>query len=584
MRLQLYRRNASAPESISGLAVNTKYIATVRSSGMVEIFSNPSLFKIVAIDVGMKDVQSAEFNGDLLIITSLSEGVLYLDTNTFGIRKCKREGAWRVCCENGSQLVIYSLVEGGSEVYVDDVFVYRSAGYIVSACFGREKGEYLFGTKTSRFVRVKGGKACLDMQLNNKSKTAAITGIAHVVGGEYAMCTLEGDLYIVDVDEAAVKQVIEVRGSALNGVCTIGERVFMSGADSRVVCYSKTARYYTKESQNDMGVSDCLFIKECNGNIITATDDGCVTVGNIPKVERTFILKMYQDRPCAYGNSKMYAAEGQEMLIYDVAEESDKTTLIFKHITKSPILEVAAVDFGAVVRTREGLRVYRYDWSKNAVSVERQIKGFVLRFSVIGGNIWYVYEKKKCLILSVVSAEKEKAEASQKTWTLSKIGVDFIPSSISQGSGEEIIISGQSVVLLNPESGDFRKIESPGTLYFLAACRAGKVHCVGYKTDSEIRKSLVMVTHSLDGGILESRDISSKLPIVGVYTTEKAILLASQGLIKMLSDEEEKKIYVHSVVDGMCVSESRVVAIQRPWEFTKQKLPLQVFKEKYGRR
>lgn len=581
MRLQLYRRDTSLPESISGVGVNEKYIATVRSNGIIEIFSNPNLFKITTFDIGIRDVQSAEFNGDTLIITSLSEGIAYLDLNTFSVKRDRRAGPWKVYCSEGRKMVIYSLVEGGSELYVNDLFVYRSIGYIIAACFGREKGEYLLGTATCRFLHIKDGKVLLDKPLDNKNRAGAITEIVHVVGAEYAVSTIEGDLYIVDVDERALKQAVAVRNSSINGLCTIGERIFMAGADSRIVCYGKTARYYAKESQNDVHVADVLFIKESNGNIVSVSDDGSINVTNIPKVEKMFSIKRHQDRPCSYADGKIYAGTNQEIDIYSVCPDKNETKRIFKHITKSPVLDINSAQDITTIRTKEGLRVYKYDWTKQTVEIKKQIKGLVLYHTIIDACIWYISERQRGLVLS--AAYNNKLEKREQEWRLNEIGVDFIPSSISKGKENTIIIAGRDVVIFNVLQNSYTKITDETADYFFAAQDADRIYCIGQSKSTTLKKSVILSVYSLDGNKIKDEELSGKSPIAEMKVLDKTLFLIQQEQIKIL-DERERKLIVHAVIDRVDISKEGIVAVQRPWAFIKQKLPRQVFKEKYGRK
>ncbi|EIJ88144.1 uncharacterized protein NEPG_01362 [Nematocida parisii ERTm1] len=97
MQLVLYRGEASLPESISGLAVSNRYIATAQSSGVIELFSNPHLFSLARIDIGMRDIQTMEFNGDVLVIGSLTQGIAYVDTLTMAVKKEKKKESGKCC-------------------------------------------------------------------------------------------------------------------------------------------------------------------------------------------------------------------------------------------------------------------------------------------------------------------------------------------------------------------------------------------------------------------------------------------------------------------------------------------------------
>ncbi|KAI5190993.1 hypothetical protein NEMIN01_1326 [Nematocida minor] len=583
-RLQLCRRDSSLPESVSGLAVNKKYIVTVRNSGVVEIFSNPYLFKISSLDTGMRDVHSAEFDGDTLVINSLSEGILYLDMATFTIRKDRAEGAWKVYFKNGKKMVIYSLVEGGSELHVNGALVYRSMGYILTACFGNEENSFLVGTHTGRFLHIKDGKVAFDIPLSSGSRNDPLTGIASVVGSEYAVTTMGGDLHIIDIDAKEIKQMIQVRNSSINGVCTIGNKILMIGADPRVICYSKTARYYAKEFQHDFHKADGLFIKECDGNIITVSEDRTINICIIPKIDRPISIKRYQDLPCSYSNGKMYSVTENEMRIYDVSKDKENSVLIFKHITKSPILGVEAVGDSCVIRTKEGIRVYEYNWSNSTVAIKKQIKGLVLYHTVIDGRVWYVISKKK-LVLAVSSIENDgKTDAE---WALDALGVDYIPSHISRGTGENsVLISGSDVVLFDFEKNVHRKISDKNIVYLMAVAAGERIHCAGQHNTTEIKDRSVLSVYSGDGEKIEDRELSFRRPLIDMQECEGSVFPVMQRGLKVIRPDNSEKndVVLGPVVDGVKVSKNGIKVIQRPWVNASQKLPLQVLKEKYGRK
>lgn len=577
--LQLCRRESNVPESISGVAVNKQYIAAVRSSGIVEIFSNPYLFRICSIDIGMRDIQSAEFDEDTLLIGSLSEGISYIDMNTFAVKRDRREGVWKICVRNRRRIVVYSLTEGGSELCVNGEIVYRSIGYIVSCCFGQEKDSYLVGTQTGRFLHIRKGKAVMDLPLSNNNKSAPITEIACIVGNEYAVTTMEGELYIIDISSQSIKQTISVRSSSINGVCPVGDRLFMIGADSRLICYSKTSRYYAKECQHDFHVSDGLFIREIEGNIVTVSEDGTINICNVPKVGKPASIKRYQDLPCSYSSGKMYTAVGCEMEVYDVSEGREDSKLIFKHITKDPIISIDTVENVSVIRTKEGIRAYEYNWQNSTVTVKKHIKGLILYHTVIEGKIWYVVSRRK-IFIGVSEIEGDEV----KEWALEKIGVDYIPSHISKGENESVLVSGSGVTIFNFITEKCTKISDKDIRYFMAVMSNKEIHCAGQANTTEIVERSVLSVYS-EKGKIEDKNLSFRMPVIDMREYKKSVFSILQHQVRLFcKDTPKRKVIIGPIVDGVRATEKGLITIQRPWPFIRQRLPLQVLKEKYGRK
>ncbi|KAI5166559.1 hypothetical protein NEIRO03_1164 [Nematocida sp. AWRm78] len=594
MQLVLYRGEASLPESISGLAVSNRYIATAQSSGVIELFSNPHLFSLARIDIGMRNIQTMEFNGDVLVIGSLTQGIAYVDTLTMAVKKEKKEGVWKVLCRQKQELVIYSLVEGGSEVFVNGSFVYRNSGYISAACFGQNRNEYVLGMYDGRIIKIENGRATMDIILDKtRGCTEAVMDIVHIVGDEYGCCTMEGSFHVIDVNQRVVKQTISVRNSSLNTMCTMGDKVFMAGADSRIICYTKAGKYYRKESQDDVCYADCLFMRESNGNIVVASEDGTLTVVHLHKTEKRLVLRKYPTHPVAYTNDKVYSAAKEEMSIFNVErpdEENDsiRSKCIFKHIAKSPILDIKSLDSLSFIRTKEGVRAYEYNHCNTAVNMLAQIKGTVIYHTIINRRIWCVMEKKKRLVLTVVELDsnKDAVVPEPKEWILTEIGVSFVPTHITEGRSEcEVLISGSDIILFNTTDNKHVQISSKETEYFLGRLSNNRIYGVGQSIKAELKDSRILTVFDLKGKKLEETGMVFKTPIMDIQVLNKEIFIACQNEIKILEETKEiKTLDVSAVIDGICVDNKEIFAMQRPWQFTQQKLPLQVFKEKYGRR
>ncbi|EHY65720.1 hypothetical protein NERG_01327 [Nematocida ausubeli] len=594
MQLVLYRGEARQPESISGLAVSNKYIGTAYASGVIEIFSNPHLFSLARIDIGMRDIQTMDFNGDVLIVGSLTEGIACIDTLTFAVKREKKEGVWKVLCHRGDRMVLYSLAEGGSEVFVNGEFVYRYNGYISAACFGHNKGEFILGTHDGRVIKIENGRGVMDIALSkNKESAETVMELVHIVGDEYGCCTIEGNFHVVDLQQGVIHQTVNVRNSSLNTMCTMGEKVYMAGADSRIICYMKTNKHYIKESQDDVCYSDALFMRESNGNIVLASESGVLIVVHLYKTEKRLTLQKYPAYPVACTNNKVYMASGEEMEIFkveqpEVAGDSIRSKCIFKHIAKSPILDIKSVDTLSVIRTKEGVRAYEYDQESASVKVTLQIGGLVLYHTVIENQVWCVMEKKKRLILTLEDLNKSKGtETPCREWVLSELGIDFVPTHIAKGrKNGEVLISGSDIVIFNSITSECTRISSKETEYFISHICGDKVYGLGQNRKAGLKDSRVVSLFSTSGEKIGETGVVFKTQIIDMQICNNEVFIVSQKELIVLQGLEEKKIVdMSAVIDGASVSEENgVFAVQRPWQFAMQKIPLQVFKEKYGRR
>ncbi|KAI5179621.1 hypothetical protein NEOKW01_0084 [Nematocida sp. AWRm80] len=335
MQLVLARRECNALDEMVGMSVGNRYIACVSENGIVDLYDRSNLYKVSRFSCGMSDVVSVECAGESVIICSLSDGICKIDTKTFSVRRNKKEGAWRVYAQNQNILSIYSLVEGGSEVYIDNKLEYRCVDSIFTAVFGRDTTEMVIGLNTGQVRHIKNGKTqsaytlqertpyhtrnTLEENTYHSSSVSVPSCICHFIGSEYCIGTTDGYIYVIDIEQKGIKQVIKVRESSINGIVKVKESIFASGADSRIIRYAKRGAYFVKNTQDDTHIIDICSIQAVDSLVYTLSIEGTITIHEFPPIGEMVYIRRHAELPGSISTrDKLFLSKGNEMKIQQI--------------------------------------------------------------------------------------------------------------------------------------------------------------------------------------------------------------------------------------------------------------------------
>ncbi|KAI5192554.1 hypothetical protein NECID01_1986 [Nematocida sp. AWRm77] len=635
MRLHMCRRNSAVPVKIVGVALNEKRACVVRENGVLELYSMPHLSLQQRIDVGAEDVQSAVFDRDNLLLGSLSQGLVTINCKDYTIRRGREAGLWRMYAENGQLLSIYSMEEGGSELRVNGQTVYSSEHAVFTACFGSTPGDVLAGNEKGRVFQVRDGCVVFEARLGeyahqispqssgygNQSRywhpkeavcivDLVPTCMAHVVGAEYAVCTQTGEVFIVDTDAQVVKQTIKARESSLNVICVVGEKIYVSGADARILCYAKTGSgEYAKHVQHSTHLSDVLCMGVHGESIITGGEDGIVCVQQISSLGVLKKISRYPTEEVGSSRDKIFLCSGREITVAQATPQGLPGTsagtsstssrgrqeggyaTIFKHIAKYPVLSVACAPDSdvAAVRTREGVKVYRYAWDTFGVELLKTVKGCVLMHSIVENTLWYVTAKAKEKELFLGRIDLGLDLARQKTWSFREVGLDFVPSRIERGRPGELVFSGESLGVFSEEKGVFSKIDVPYSIHAVFYNGKDLIMCTKENDPSISTQAYVMKYSFAESALSMEKEIEldflGSAALVGTH-----LLVANQAqLVDVDTVSCTAKYFsfgkvLDSVFPGPSSGVSEAWCVQSWWKFTRQRLPPRVTQIKYGRK
>ncbi|OAG29979.1 hypothetical protein NEDG_01526 [Nematocida displodere] len=597
MRLHMCRRDSVLPQSIVAMGVNEKYVGVVMESGVVEIYDMLGLRQVLRLDIGMRDVQTAAFDGEDFLIGSLSEGLGRVSLKTLSVKRAPESGLWSIQTKSGKVFTIYSVEQGGSELRLNNKLFFVSRAAVFAGCFGKDAEEVAFGTEQGRFVIVRGGKVLFDLLLPpvSASLSLTITAVCRAVGSEYAVATRTGEVYIVDSAGGGIKQIIQAKKSSINAVCATGDRIFVTGADSRILAYSRTlSGEYTKHSQNDTHVADVFCMATVNESIVTAGTDGVINVHIIPQVGQMQNTRRYPSVEVAQApDGKLFVCSGNDMKVLEMGLAPQAPNhkpvatykTIFRHTMKHPVLSVQCASNIAVVRTKEGIRAYRYNWATSEVAIVKEVLGFAVFHTLIGRDIWCVIDRKGDAAIVRSSLDT----GAESTWYASKLGLGFLPVSITGIDAERVFVFGEGGAVLNLGTGKAAAVLFDGEAR-TAACVGDELVICAMKASQDVSvlsQTSLVHRYSLSKKKVTDTKETKANSVIEMLCTQEAVILITQKRIALLPGDATKPVVytaLGAVVDGGFLYNGEVVCVQGPWGFTRQVFPLQVHKEKYGRR
>jgi len=617
MYLSVCRRETMGVREIEGVAVCEKYVCAVLSDGTAEVYSMPDLFRVRKVDLGARDVYSACFSGNEVLFASLTDGLVRMDLETWRINKEKGDGVWRVKAANGNSLCIYSTAYG-SEVRIGGAEVFRSRSAVFAAEFGSRDREAVVGTEKGAVLLVRDGKIekslVLSKNSGRSSEVFVITQIRRLVGEDYAVSTQSGEVFIVDMGNESVKQVVQAReGSSLNAMCVVDEKIYVSGADSRVLVYIKAGNgVYARHCQHDTHVADILCMAEYGDVIVTGGADGVVNSIKIDKLGNLENIRRYQDAPSGCFGDKMFTCDGAEITVTKIpvvkidgkngriadgnTEEKEECRKILKHIVQRPVLSIECAEGVSAVRTGDGVKVYRYDWSEAAIEILCSVRGRILAHAVVGESLWYLISKKNGMFL-----EKQNIEGKEESlsWGISECGISFVPTEIKRYADKEVILCGEEVGVFSEKTGRFRNVldclkRGSARNYercYVMGATADRLENVIFCVKNRSLDLLHLVTVckiSKTGNILLEKEIEMPFS-TNIINLDSAIAVSNQKKIAILSSDDSYKstkyVSLGAIIDHVTrTQDNNIVAIQGPWTFAKESLPPQVKKTKFGRK
>lgn len=531
MRLNILRRNPETPLRIVAMAADSEVIAAVNEKGVMCTYSSDSLAKIGSYDLGVTDIHSAEIFQDSIILCSLSRGVFRVNRKTLRVRLEEKPGAWAVHHAEEKTLEIISREEGGGDVYLNGRLFFSSAVPVFAGCLGtasvilgvpsqvlvisdgrkNQKKEEAPGVVLRRYLlrspEERWGSRSPAPSTQQNSAVAPInpTHIVQVLEEEYAVATVSGEIFIINTAVGDVQQVIRVRESSINRLAVVGEIIYATGADSRIISYKKSeSGRYMKHVQIDTHVADVFGMAAVGQKIITAGADGVINIQILPKVGggRFECIRRYesscarsgsmlkteirQENISALGNTvpekdaEVSRIRGQGSTEYphtpqnagDTAnapgpllvleKRKDGKFLIFPDSANEsapPVLDIEVLSGRVVSRTRHGLEIRRLflnpDGEPEIDHRPHQIvRGTVHAYKLFSNNcIWSITQREDTNWLEKINLEKSGGAAKvddgiETPVCAIRIDEDEVPFKIAEGKNGDVITCNRKEVII----------------------------------------------------------------------------------------------------------------------------------------
>lgn len=611
---------------VVGLALSEKMACVVKENGVLEFYSLPYLCLLRRIDVGADDVQTAAFEGNDLLLGSLSRGLTRINCTDYSVKRSREGGLWRLSVERGRLLAIYSLEEGGSELRIDGQIVYRAGSAIFAACLGSTPEEVVAGDERGRVLAIRQGGVVFELALSEflgdrhqsgynygrRSQSSRFrqpagaapaapavvpTCLVRVVGHEYAVCTQSGEIFIVDCEAQLVKQTIKARENSLNCVCVIDHKIYVTGADSRVLCYAKTGSgEYAKYLQHSTHISDVWCMGVSGENLVTGGEDGVINVHQISALGNLANVRRYPSEEAAHSGDKLFLAAGTTISIAQVLAQPAARRpghgpnqiagyrTIFKHMTQHPVLSVQCWSNLAAVRTRDGVKVYRYHWSTSGVELLKVIKGTVLYHTIIGQTLWYLHARPKGLFLSKIALDLTQPQS----WSFKEIGLEFVPAAISPGRPGEVVLSGERAGVFSAATGVFSELAVAQSVQS-AVYNGQELFLCTKDPGSKITSEMALLRYSFaDNTVTVAQEFDLNIAVATIATPTQVIVASQKKLAVLDTTAGTVKYFgVGATLDGVFLDSAadspEIWGVQGPWTLTKQTLAPYTIKEKYGR-
>ncbi|KAI5170996.1 hypothetical protein NEFER03_0398 [Nematocida sp. LUAm3] len=589
MEILLRREAAEEPIGVSAMAVSEKYVVVARTE-VLEVYTRDMVL-LWRIDVGARDIESIAVDKEEVLIASLEKGLIRVRLSDLSVSR-EGEGLWRVYQEMGRVMRIYSCSYGGSEVYLDEEMLAYSKYEVLSAGIGEGSVAY---ADTRGVLTI---KSAVNREIHLEG-SPTVTGILHVFSGEYAISTMNGEVHIIDSNIPYTKEIIKVRESSINCMALLDGKIFLSGADSRLLSLRRTASgKWIKYSQDDTHISDVFALVAHNGKIYSAGDDGAINVHLLSEGNRVKFFKRF------FCNSSGIGNHNNENIFFIQKKNTikllGKEKVLMIHKVKYPLLDLLGYKNCSVIRNKLGIFIYKYNINNPEVQLEDKLLGVFLLIEIIEDTLYAVgRENNKLFLVEYFLPLKTK-----RIIYFSDIKLDYLPYRVSKQNNNLILI-GEKLSIINLNNYLKTEIQIPSQIHlalsnssYIYICHKKKEHestlqdkititrRVISNTEHSVDRNTEHVTeHAVERDAWSDIEVDASFLTGGILKDDMLILQTQKKIIKVSLREVSSKYFSFGgVLHSLYEENNKIFGIHTPWRFIKQKMPLQVYKERYGRK
>lgn len=280
MKLNLFKNISTKPLPIAAMASNNSTIVLFRRGGPIELMDSYGLRPYFATEFGYRAVSCRFIDQHTVVCGTECEKLVFFNIKTFSTVAVDVEGipsaiGTRPHGADVKQRPLYYSVAGN--VYErgehDSELVYRG-GSVVTSLLLCGDGSLIAADGEGKVRVLRGGKVVSELQVS----PAKVNMVCHVTGDTYVSACDDGSFSYFDVDVGVVLQTSRVRDTPLNVCVYVGDKLHLSGADSRIVAFSRSGRKFIRSYQVDTHYAEVRGIEVDNGRILTCGDDTILSV------------------------------------------------------------------------------------------------------------------------------------------------------------------------------------------------------------------------------------------------------------------------------------------------------------------
>ncbi|KAG5859997.1 hypothetical protein KMI_03g04450 [Encephalitozoon hellem] len=304
MKLNLFKNIKTKPSSVTAMSSNNSTIVLFRKDRTLELIDSCTLTPYFTTELEYKVVSSNFVDFHVVACGTECGKLVFFNTKTFNIVHSDAGGVPSNITANSygldyKQSSFYYSV--GCNVYerknMDADLLYRGYSTITSLLLSPDQS-LVIGDSDGKIKVIKSGKMTSELQLSS----GKINMICHITGSTYVSVCDDGSFSYFDTDIGVILQTTRVRSSPLNVCAYLNEKLHLSGADSRIIAFSKNGRKFIKSYQVDTHYAEVRNIEVDNGRILTSGEDTILSVV-WPVSNRYFENKIFQ-RTVELGTSK----------------------------------------------------------------------------------------------------------------------------------------------------------------------------------------------------------------------------------------------------------------------------------------
>ncbi|KMV65910.1 hypothetical protein M970_060080 [Encephalitozoon cuniculi EcunIII-L] len=280
MKLNLFKNIKKKPSSIVTMSSNGSTIVLFRKDGFLELVDSYTLTPYFAMEFEYKAVSSSFVDPHVVACGTECEKLVFINTRTFNVSHVDADGvpsniaARAYGLDYGRNPFYYST---GCNVYerkeLGTDLVYRGSSTITSLLLSPDQS-LVIGDSNGRIKVLQSEKMVSELQLPN----GKINMICHVTGNTYVSVCDDGSFSYFDINVGLVLQTTKVRDSPLNVCAYVDDRLHLSGADSRIVAFSRNGGKFIRSYQIDTHYAEVRNIEVDNGRILTSGEDTILSV------------------------------------------------------------------------------------------------------------------------------------------------------------------------------------------------------------------------------------------------------------------------------------------------------------------